>query len=92
MEDDGILYGNLVYIYYGHFIYTMPIRYIDVNLVYFSRFGMLYIPRKIWQPFCRHNLNSLMSRLELINLARQPLLICLTKGGGFFRRHYFRHY
>jgi hypothetical protein len=50
--------GRCCGIFYGHFLYFTAKWYIlwpfgayFDRLVYFSRFGMLYVPRKIWQPW-----------------------------------------
>jgi hypothetical protein len=60
MEDVVIFNGNLVYF--------MAIKYIlwafgtfCGNFLHFPRFGMLYIPRKIWQPCITAQKHSIIS-------------------------------
>jgi hypothetical protein len=54
MEDFGIFYGHLVYVFYGHFVNFM-INWDILQLfgIFFSRFGMYVCmyARKIWQPW-----------------------------------------
>jgi hypothetical protein len=59
MEDVGKFNVHLVYfmdiriIFCGHLVHFLVIWYI------FPRFGMLYVPRKIWQPWSRPKKNWL---------------------------------
>jgi hypothetical protein len=44
MEDDGIFYGQLIYFMVIWYI-LWPFGIFCVNLVYFFRFGMLYLEK-----------------------------------------------
>jgi hypothetical protein len=81
MEDDGMFYGHLVH--FKVFCYILwAFGVVHGNLVYFLPFWY-FVPRKIWQPWCRllespimylHGQNFsllLMLVLQVLNL-QQP--------------------
>jgi hypothetical protein len=52
MEDVGIFYGRLVYIFYFHLVYFEAIWYILWLFGIFFPFWYV-LTRKIWQPCCK---------------------------------------
>jgi hypothetical protein len=52
MEDVNVLYGPLLYIFYGYLVYFVAIGYILWLFGIFFPFWNV-APRKIWQPYCK---------------------------------------
>jgi hypothetical protein len=61
MEDVGIFYGHLVYIFYRLLVFFIDIWYIFGNFVYFPPFWYV-VPRNIWQHCNQHVVQVLQTR------------------------------